>query len=211
MKYIEKQPEPPIFAEWKAQANAEWKPRYDDLRNPEKPALKKALMAEQGALCCYCERRLIESDSHIEHFKPQESFKDETLEYGNLLCSCQQELEKGEPRHCGNLKDKWYDAALTVSPLDPDCEARFAYTHDGRIHPAVATDEGASQTIKRLGLSIPKLNALRRSAIEPFIDDALTVDDMQQFVTGYLERDPGGHFNEFFTTIRHLFGHYTQV
>lgn len=211
MKHITKQTEPQIFSDWKAQANEDWQPSYGSLMNPEKAAVKDSLLSEQGALCCYCERRLIEADSHIEHFKPQEDFESEALDYENLLCSCQQVIEKGEPRHCGNLKDCWYDADLTISPLDPGCESRFAYTHDGRIEPAVETDQAAVKTIEHTGLSISKLNALREGAIEPFIDAELSTADMRRFVSGYLKTDSNGHFSEFYTTIRQLFGHYLST
>ena len=59
-----------------------------------------------------------------------------------------------------------------------------------------------------LGLDIPKLNALRATAIEPFLDDDLTTEEMQKFVSGYLIKDTSGQFGEFWTTIRHLFAHY---
>lgn len=92
-----------------------------------------ALMAEQGYICCYCERRLTNDDSHIEHFRPQSDPTVDPLDFGNLLCSCQNQLKKGEPRHCGNLKGEWFDRDLLVSPLIPGCEDRFAFTGDGEI------------------------------------------------------------------------------
>ena len=50
MKHITKQAEPQEFRDWKAKANADWQPTYDDLRGAEKQAVKQALMAEQGFL-----------------------------------------------------------------------------------------------------------------------------------------------------------------
>lgn len=71
MKYIEKQQEPCVFTNWKAQANDDWQPKYEYLSGEIKKAVKDTLMSEQGYICCYCERRLTKSDSHIEHFRPQ--------------------------------------------------------------------------------------------------------------------------------------------
>jgi hypothetical protein len=71
MKHVVKQPEPIEFSEWKAQANENWQPTYAELRSDVKQAVKKSLMQEQGYLCCYCEQRLDETRSHIEHFQPQ--------------------------------------------------------------------------------------------------------------------------------------------
>lgn len=206
MKYITKRDEPDVFSDWKALANEDWQPTFGNLAGEPKNAVKDALMAEQGYICCYCERRLTDDDSHIEHFRPQSDPAVDPLDYGNLLCSCQNQIKRGEPRHCGNLKDKWFDPDLLVSPLDPDCEKRFAFTGDGIIKPAAEDDAAALETITRLGLSIPKLNALRVKAIEPFLDEEVTPEEMRSFVSGYLARDASGRFGEFWTTIHYLFG-----
>lgn len=208
MKYIAKEREPKAFADWKALANEDWQPTYGDLAGEPKNAVKMALKAEQGYICCYCERRLNDDDSHIEHFRPQSDPAVDPLDFGNLLCSCQNQVKKGEPRHCGNLKDDWFDQNLLVSPLDPDCENRFAFTGDGEIKSLADNDPAASETIKKLGLDIPKLNALRAKAIEPFLEDGLSPQEMQAFVSGYLNKDASGRFGEFWTTIRYLFGGY---
>jgi len=206
MKHIVKQGEPQIFTDWKALTNDDWQPTYDDLAGDPKRAVKKALMDEQGYICCYCERRLTDDDSHVEHFKPQSEEGVDPLDYANMLCSCQNQIRKGEPRHCGNLKDNWFDQNLLVSPLDPACESGFSFTGDGGIHPVTEDDTAAEKTIEKLGLGIPKLNDLRSKAIEPFLDESLSEQDLQDFVSGYLERDVSGYFGEFWTTIRYLFG-----
>lgn len=56
MKHIVKAEEPEELVNWKALANEDWQPTYDDLRGTEKRAVKNSLMAEQGYICCYCER-----------------------------------------------------------------------------------------------------------------------------------------------------------
>lgn len=208
MKFIEKGEEPKGFTEWKALANDDWQPTYDDLRGAPKTAVKTALMAEQGYICCYCQRRLTDDDSHIEHFRPQSDPAVDALDFSNLLCSCQNQLKKGVPRHCGNLKGDWFDNTLLVSPLDAGCEDRFAFTGDGLIKPRQPADVEAAETISRLGLDIPKLNSMRESAIEPFLDDTLSEADMKQFVNGYLQKDGAERFSEFWGTIRYLFGGY---
>jgi uncharacterized protein (TIGR02646 family) len=206
MKYIVKKDEPKEFADWKALANEDWQPSFSDLSGDTKKAVKRALMAEQGAICCYCEQRLNEDDSHIEHFRPQSDAAVDSLEFSNLLCSCQNQLKKGEPRHCANLKGEWFDSELLVSPLDPCCEGRFAFTGNGFIKPLADHDQAASETIAKLGLSIAKLNAMRAAAIDPFLDESLSTDEMCAFVAGYLNRDNSEGFGEFWTTIRYLFG-----
>lgn len=212
MKYIEKQREPQELINWKNQANSDWKPTYDKLDSFVKQAIKQSLMAEQGYICCYCENALSDNDSHIEHFQPQSDPYVDSLDFSNLLCSCQNDLKKGEPRHCGTLKDNWFDETQLISPLDSTCEKRFAFTADGSIKPANNDDQGAVTTIEKLGLNIPKLRELRQKAIETFIDPDLTEDlsdeEIGEFVKEYLEPDDLGHFSSFWTTIRYLFGEY---
>ncbi len=210
MKYIQKGIEPEELTDWKSLANDDWQPDYDSMGGQLKNAVKESLMQEQGYLCCYCERRLILHDSHIEHFIPQSDANVNPLEYSNMLCSCQNRLNKGKPRHCGNLKEDWFDSELLVSPLDHECENRFSFKADGKIKSADKSDNAADNTIKKLGLDIPKLNDLRRKAIEPFIDDILSEQDLRVFVTAYLEPDPEGVFGEFYMTIKSLFGNYTE-
>lgn len=98
-----------------------------------------------------------------------------------------------------------------VSPLDSDCENRFSFTGNGAIKPLLPTDTAATETIKRLGLNIPKLNALRTSAIEPFLEDTLNEDELRRFVSGYLEKDENNLYGEFWSTIHYLFGDYVSV
>lgn len=211
MKYIIKCSEPQAFTDWKALANEDWQPGYDNLSGKPKEALKDALMEEQGCLCCYCERRLTIEDSHVEHLRPQSDLTVDPLDFANMLCSCQNLLNKGDPRHCGNLKGDWFDTLLLVSPLDSDCENRFSFTGNGAIKPLLPTDTAATETIKRLGLNIPKLNALRTSAIEPFLEDTLNEDELRRFVSGYLEKDENNLYGEFWSTIHYLFGDYVSV
>ncbi len=205
MKHIIKGDEPQEFQTWKALANEDWQPAYQDLHGVEKEAVKNSLMTEQGYLCCYCNRRLLENDSHIEHLRPQSDPTVDPLDYDNMACSCQDQVKKGEPRHCGNLKKDWFDDHLFISPLDANCESQFAFTHDGRIQALPENNNAAEQTIGKLGLDIPKLNALRRKAIEPFLDENLDATDVDDFVSGYLKKNAQGKFGEFWTTINFLF------
>ena len=211
MKHITKYQEPDAFAQWKEEANESWQPTYDGMPGGVKQIVKESLRSEQGNICCYCERELSDKDSHIEHFIPQSAQKCDPLNYLNLLCCCQSRMKKGEPRHCGSLKEDWYDSDLLISPLAPDCEEHFVFTGNGFIKPSGYKEAAASETIKRLGLDIPKLNDLRAKVIEPFLDEDLSGDEMAIFVSDYLSRDTAGQFSAFWTTIRYLFGGYVRA
>ncbi len=81
-------------------------------------------------------------------------------------------------------KGGWYDPGVYISPLDPTCEVRFRYTFNGQIE---GTDPNAQTTVEKLKLDLPKLNALREAAIEPFLDEALSPDELAEYVRGYLK------------------------
>jgi uncharacterized protein (TIGR02646 family) len=206
VKYILKQNEPQEFTDWKSLANTNWQPSFENLSGTPKESIYESLITEQGCICCYCESNLSNKDFHIEHFRPQHDPSVDPLDYSNMLCSCQNQLKKGEPRHCGNLKDKWFDEKLLISPLDPSCEKHFLFLGNGLINPA-NNDNAAAETIKRLGLDCPKLNALRASVIEPFLDETLSLDEMKKIVADYLTKNSNGCYGEFWSAIRYLFGY----
>lgn len=104
MKYIVKRTEPQEFTDWKAEANEDWTPTYDDLRGVQKQAVHESLIREQGGICCYCENSVDVANSHIEHLRPQSKNFVDPLDYNNMLCSCQRKLMRQEPKHCGNAR-----------------------------------------------------------------------------------------------------------
>lgn len=206
MKFIVKGPEPTELLSWKAQANEDWQPTYDDLRDPEKTAVLNALLLDQGYLCCYCERSIAAGDCHIEHMIPQSNGNVDPLDYSNLLCSCQRDLKKVEPRHCGHKKDEWFEPNLFISPLDLQCERAFTFLPNGEILPGCESDEAASTTIEKLGLDIPKLTKMRKEVFEPFLDANLSELDLRDFVAGYLQKDKDGRFSAFHVAVETVFG-----
>ena len=51
--------------------------------------LKKVLLKDQGFICCYCGKRIFDDhNTVIEHLIPKGSNKDLTLDFDNLLASC---------------------------------------------------------------------------------------------------------------------------
>jgi uncharacterized protein (TIGR02646 family) len=211
MKCIIKGSEPVEFTNWKNKENENWAPTYNLLSGDEKAAVFESLKKEQGYLCCYCEQEIETNDCHIEHFRPKDQLKFPELQlvYSNFHCSCQRNVEKGAPLHCGNSKGNWYTEGKLISPLDTQCEMRFKFTEDGQMLPFDTEDDAAKTTIDKLKLDIDKLNSLRESVIEPFLnlDGALTTRELEEFVQGYLiDKDSNnGRFNEFYTTIKYLF------
>ena len=184
MKRIVKDDEPLDFAGWKGEDKMAHRPNWNRVPRPVRESNHGSLLREQGYICCYCESEISKNDNHVEHFRPRK-FKEHQLDYENLHCSCQRKTAKGEPRHCGHLKGRWFDEALLISPLDEDCERRFRYTANGDIFPRMDGDVGAETTIGRLGLDLPKLRDFRSAAIDAFHD--LSVEEVGQM----LGREPG--------------------
>ncbi len=212
MKYIKKGDEPEDLAKFKASANEDWKPTYNDLRSKEKTNIHQNLLEEQGYICCYCGMRIDKENSHIEHLKPRNSFPEEQLNYNNLLASCQREREKNEPQHCGVKKAEWYDQNLIVSPLEPHCSDFFLYTGSGEILPTNVLEReiAAVTTIDKLGLDINKLNAMRREAIDGILEavDNLEQLEIQQLLNSFDKLDNQGKYAPFCAVITYIIKEY---
>jgi len=215
MKQIHKNKEPGELTRWNASRAGSDVP-WEDLAPEVRTALQQSLLAEQGHVCCYCGRRLLPSDYHIEHLVPRNGPMGDaslTYVYQNLLASCQANLGRRDPRHCGTSKGDWYTAALMVSPLDPSCEARFSYDVDGKVRPRDPADEGATETIMHLDLDGTRLRGLRLKVIEALLDDLdrdLEPEERRVLLAAYAVRDAQGRFEPFgfvlAATLRFLYG-----
>lgn len=213
MRYIHKGEEPESFKAWKALAKTTPNWGYSYLQNPEKRELHEALLREQGHICCYCGMRITLTSSHIEHLKPQSTpDPDLSVEYTNLLASCQREREPRKPIHCGVAKDNWYDEDLMVSPVKPNCTDFFIYTDDGQILETNTPEKKAAAitTIDKLRLNIPKLIAMRKEVIKNLLADIdeLTDEERLKLVQGFEEPDANGQYEEFCAAIAYILTQY---
>lgn len=97
MKAITKGDEPRSLTQHRCNTHSD----YDNYA--DKDGLRKALVAEQGGICCYCMQRIhpTAGSMKIEHWHCQENYSAEQLNYRNLLGACMG--NEGEPRkeqHC---------------------------------------------------------------------------------------------------------------
>lgn len=201
MRHYPKGPQSAALEEWKALANEDWQPTYDDLQNPQKRRLHQSLLDEQGRACCYCGRTISLTDSHIEHFRPQELRDDLALSYENLFASCIRETAPGAPLHCGHAKGNDFDEAGHISPLDPTCERRFLYTLTGSILPSNQGDAQANYMNSLLRLDIDflrnrRLEVLTSAFDEGFIGSA-TDDELEALAIAFRQRDADGSLESF--------------
>lgn len=151
MKFIEKGKEP---AAWKAHRET---PGVDFDAIPE---LKKALLQEQGYICCYCMSGIKASNMKVEHYKPRGKHPNLKLDFTNLFAAC-----KGNfcsDKHCDTKKDK---TELLIHPADPknNCELIVSYKLSGHLtYPA----EYRTDIENTLNLNSPVLRLNRKSTME---------------------------------------------
>lgn len=123
---IIKNPEPKEWTEYRVTPNTEYK---------SIPALRAALLDEQGFICAYCMRRIphrdknSNEDSRIDHIKCQSGHQDETLDYNNMVICCPGAIN--DDFHCDKRKG---ERDISFSPLDPYFMNTIKYSsNDGTI------------------------------------------------------------------------------
>lgn len=80
-----------------------------------KDFIKKKLLEFSNEKCCYCETKLIEEGKymHIEHFHHKDKYKDEVVEWDNLLPSCER------CNKCKSSHDTKEDPIIDPTKQDP--------------------------------------------------------------------------------------------
>lgn len=203
MKTIYKNDEPQEILQWKSKfKNKNGRvPRYSDLNEvenlPHKILLKNSLLSEQGHICCYCCKPIDTKNSHIEHIrlKERDEYRAISLEYENLLASCQGYHDREE--NCGHSKDNAFNEELFVSPLEENCESLFEFSNRGKMK-AVDGNERAGYTIELLNLDTEQLNAARTEAMwVSGAMDELTEDECQKLLDKFQSVDERGRYAGF--------------
>lgn len=203
MKRIYKNDEPQEILQWKSKfKNKNGRvPRYSDLNEvenlPHKIFLKNSLISEQRHICCYCCKPIDTKNSHIEHIRPKErnEYRAISLEYENLLASCQGYHDREE--NCGHSKDNAFNEELFVSPLEENCESLFEFSNRGKIK-AVDGNERAGYTIELLNLDTEQLNAARTEAMwVSGAMDELTEDECRRLLDKFQSVDERGRYAGF--------------
>ena len=111
------------------------------------------LIKEQKGLCAYCEKKISSSStsSNIDHFKTRNLFPEKTLDYNNLLVSC------NTKERCSSLKDshksllkRKEDYGNIINPVIENPNSFFDYLLSGEMIPL---DEKAKFTIELFDLN----------------------------------------------------------
>ncbi|TGL19759.1 HNH endonuclease [Leptospira bourretii] len=125
--------------------------------------LKKKLLEYSNNKCCYCETNITEESKYLEvdHFHPKEKYKNEVLEWNNLLPSC---------KKCNGTK-KDHDTILEpiIDPSFIDPKAHLKYWH----YRIKGKDDLGKLTISVLNLNNPDRLVKKRYQIGNAVQEKL--------------------------------------
>ena len=141
MIYIKKNTEPEWLTEYKRRNPTATYDSESFLGYREK--LRKELVSEQHNLCAYCCCKISDDKAHNEHIEPRhprQGSSTKSLDYSNIVASC------NNADRCGAKKGNDYEVSKFISPLNPKCEETFIYYPDGVM-------EGNKYTINLLNLN----------------------------------------------------------
>lgn len=100
----------------------------------EKDDLRKALLEEQGYICCYCLSRIqapTQEKMKIEHWKSQHAFGNFQLDYKNLLACCRgNEWSDSKDFHCDMSKGEHF---IVLNPMNKNMVEQIMYGRFGNI------------------------------------------------------------------------------
>jgi len=141
------------------------------------------LLEEQMLLCAYCEKEIDENpkNSNIDHFKTRNLFPELTLEYSNLLVSCNTE------GRCSNFKDTHIknreEYKNIVNPIVENPNDFFDYLPTGEI---IAKNKKGQFTIDIFNLKDIALTQYRLQIVKSLkCLDNLSLDDIYDIFPDY--------------------------
>lgn len=178
--------EPPYFTSAKSKVEfPKTKNAWEDKAISEIRGQLRAdiLLEEQNLLCTYCEKEIDETSkkSNIDHFRTRNLFPELTLEYSNLLVSCN---TKGR---CSDFKDNNIknreEYKNIVNPILENPNDFFDYLPTGDI---IAKNDKAQFTIDIFNLQDKSLKECRFQVIKALslIDD-LSLDEIYAIFPDY--------------------------
>jgi uncharacterized protein (TIGR02646 family) len=138
MRTISKGAEPSSLTKWKS-TNPHG--RYNQLTENIRRNIRQYALEEQFYLCAYCCQRIQDIDAcHNEHVEAQNSNPARTLDFSNIIASC------NTPHQCGDAHRSQH---LPLTPLMAECETELRFKISGRVE---GLTNRAIETIQVLNL-----------------------------------------------------------
>ncbi|MFL1807919.1 TIGR02646 family protein [Plesiomonas shigelloides] len=137
--------EPHPLASWK---RSNPNKRYPQLKDGAvRQAIRTEALAEQHYLCGYCCQILTgDGDCHNEHVEAQDLNQNRTLDFSNIIASC------NTLKQCG---DSHKSQPLPLTPLMAQCETDLVFKLSGRV---LGRTPDAIETIRVLNLGDTEKN-----------------------------------------------------
>jgi len=138
MRVIRKTAEPESLTIWKKKHP---QGRYEDLDSSVRRDIRQKSLSEQYYLCAYCCQRITDiGDCHNEHLEAQSLNPKRTLDFQNIVASCD------TPGQCGRSHQS---QPLPLTPVMDECETELLFRISGRVE---GLTERACTTIQVLNL-----------------------------------------------------------
>ncbi|MDT4289075.1 hypothetical protein RO575_05875 [Methylomonas sp. MO1] len=151
--------EPEELAVWK-RANPHG--RYHELDHSSqgklaRQAIRRDAIKEQFGLCGYCCKCINLEHSTNEHVISQQVDQNQTLNFANIIASCDKKNRCNQAR---GTKE------LTLTPLMPECEIELKFYPSGKVK---GKTERASEVIEVLGLDKRAIREERKQLVDALI------------------------------------------
>jgi uncharacterized protein (TIGR02646 family) len=200
MRTISKGAEPCCLTAWKRKNTHG---AYDDLDKTDEGKVVRAkirdyALNEQFYLCAYCCQQIKEINAcHNEHLEAQKLNPKRTLDFSNIVASC------NTPNQCGDAHKSQH---LPLTPLMTECETELRFKISGRVE---GLTDRAAVTIRVLNLGDHETNnraliekrkqlsntLLWENGINP--DDGLEDDEILNILISDLSQPQQDHMEPF--------------
>jgi uncharacterized protein (TIGR02646 family) len=126
MRTINKGSEPPSLEKWKrANPHGRYKQEKPPFPDEIRRDIRDHTLKEQFYLCAYCCQRIEDINAcHNEHIETQKLNPKRTLDFSNIVASC------NTPNQCGDAHDSQH---LPLTPLMEECETELQFKISGRV------------------------------------------------------------------------------
>lgn len=144
MRTISKRAEPPSLSTWKRK-----NPHgcYNELPEEIRRIIRQSVLEEQFYLCAYCCQQIQNIYAcHNEHIEAQKRNPRRTLDFSNIVASC------NTPSQCGDAHKSEH---LPLTPLMKECETELRFKISGRVE---GLSDRAKVTIQVLNLGDDEKN-----------------------------------------------------
>lgn len=214
MRTISKGAEPCCLTAWKRKNSHG---AYDDLDKTEEGKVVRAkirdyALNEQFYLCAYCCQQIKEINAcHNEHLEAQKLNPKRTLDFSNIVASC------NTPNQCGDAHKSQH---LPLTPLMTECETELRFKISGRVE---GLSDRAAVTIRVLNLGDDEKNnraliekrkqlsnaLLWANGINP--DDGLEDDEILNILISDLSQPQQDHMEPFTPVVINILRSWLQA